>query len=147
GGARAGVRGSGEPTLRVGVAGRGGCMMTRTGAWGAVVLTIVVAGALAAPYHPPLSETSGKVRFFKVAKTAFDPFPPHPTPAPRGWWGRAYSRMLPRAPSFTSRLAWFPDAWVYTDLYAIYVDSPRATEHPEWILRDRDGNRLYIPYA
>ncbi len=40
-----------------------------------------------------------------------------------------------------------PDAWVYHDSYAIYKDSDVARDHPEWILRDAQGNRLYIPWG
>jgi hypothetical protein len=58
-----------------------------------------------------------------------------------------YWRLVAYSPYFDSRLAWFPDAWVYKDLYAIYPDGTLATEHPEWILRDAGGAKLYIPYA
>jgi len=58
-----------------------------------------------------------------------------------------YWRMLTYSPYFDSRLAWFPSAWVYKDLYAIYVDSGLAADHPEWILHDASGNRLYIRFA
>jgi hypothetical protein len=55
-----------------------------------------------------------------------------------------YSRMLAYSPYFDGRLQWFPNAWVYRDLYAIYVGSPLAAEHPEWILRDAGGRALYV---
>jgi len=58
-----------------------------------------------------------------------------------------YWRMLTYAPYFDSRLSWFPDAWTYKDLYAIYTGSALAQQHPEWILRDASGNALYIRYA
>ena len=104
---------------------------------------LLLATAVAAAAEPP----AGAVRFFKVAKSNFDRYTQHPAPEQQAWMRRRYSRMLTYSPYFDARLDWFPDAWVYKDLYAIYVDSPRATEHPEWILRDRDGNRLYIPYG
>jgi hypothetical protein len=50
------------------------------------------------------------------------------------------------SPYFDSRLSWFPNAWVYKDLYAVYVRSEAADRHPEWILKDASGKRLYIPY-
>jgi len=57
-----------------------------------------------------------------------------------------YWRMLAFVPYFDSRLAWFPEAWAFKDLYAVYPDSAMATEHPDWILRDGSGRALYIPY-
>ena len=116
----------------------------------ACALALSVAGtgvpARIASGRPP-DRTPGAVRFFKVANSAFDPYTRSPGSEQQAWMRHAYRRMLVYAPYFDPRLAWFPDAWVYKDLYAIYVDSPRAAEHPEWILRDGAGNRLYIPYG
>jgi hypothetical protein len=58
-----------------------------------------------------------------------------------------YARMLVYSPYFDSRLGWYPAGWVYKDVYAIYKDGALATAHPEWILRDQSGSKLYIPYA
>ena len=58
-----------------------------------------------------------------------------------------YARMRAYSPYFDSRLGWFPDAWAYQDAYAIYRTSSVATEHPEWILKDAQGNKLYIPFG
>jgi hypothetical protein len=33
------------------------------------------------------------------------------------------------------------------DLYAIYTGAALATQHPEWILKDATGNKLYIPWG
>lgn len=56
-------------------------------------------------------------------------------------------RITTFSPYFDDKLGWMPDAWVYYDSYAIYRDSTLAKEHPEWILRDDKGNRLYIPWG
>jgi hypothetical protein len=58
-----------------------------------------------------------------------------------------YARMKTWSPYFDSRLDWYPNAWAYRDAYAIYRTSARASEHPEWILRDAGGNKLYIPFG
>jgi hypothetical protein len=58
-----------------------------------------------------------------------------------------YWRLRAYAPYFDSRLAWYADAWAYQDLYAIYRESEVAAQHPEWILRDAGGNKLYIPFG
>jgi len=57
-----------------------------------------------------------------------------------------YWRMLAYSPYFDARLSWFPDAWAYKDLYAIYADSGVASAHPDWVLRDPSGAPLYIPF-
>ena len=50
-------------------------------------------------------------------------------------------------PTSTSRLSWYGDAWAYQDLYAIYTDSDVVTRHPDWILKDAGGHKLYIPFG
>jgi len=96
---------------------------------------------------PPPADSAGEVRFFRVAKSTFDVYTRDPGWALRRWMRRHYSRMLTYSPYFDSRLRWFPRAWVYKDLYAIYPGSAAAQAHPEWILHDARGNPLYIPYA
>jgi hypothetical protein len=58
-----------------------------------------------------------------------------------------FTRMIGFAGFFDSRTAWAPPAWLYQDAYAIYAGSSLEREHPEWILKDAAGNRLYIPYG
>ena len=88
----------------------------------------------------------GRVPFFNVADIDFDPFSADPTPPEQLWMRQHYSRMLTYQPYFDTRLAWYPGAWVYKDLYGIKQDWDVLDEHPEWILRDADGNMLYIPF-
>jgi hypothetical protein len=95
-----------------------------------------------------LADTPARtVRFAKIANSAFDPYTRDPSPAQQEWMRTHYHRMLAYSPYFDSRLAWFPDVWVYRDLYAIYVGSPLAGEHPAWILHDAGGEPLYIPWG
>ena len=56
-----------------------------------------------------------------------------------------YWRMRTYAPYFDSRLSWSSKAWVYQSAYGILPGSSVDTQHPEWILRDAAGNKLYIP--
>src|SRR5258708_36319206 len=56
-------------------------------------------------------------------------------------------RMLVYSPYFDSRLSWYPNGLAYLDLYAIYTGAALATQHPEWILKDATGNKLYIPWG
>ena len=94
-----------------------------------------------------VGSASGGVPFFVIADSSFDRYTADPTADDEQWMAAHYARMLAYSPYFDSRLAWFPNAWVYTDLYALYVGSADALSHPDWILRDATGTRLYIPYA
>ncbi len=58
-----------------------------------------------------------------------------------------YTRMQTYSPYFDERLAWYPQAWVYLDSYAIKPAWPVFREHPEWVLRDEDGAMLYIDWG
>ena len=56
-------------------------------------------------------------------------------------------RMTVWSPYFDEKTAWFANGWVYDDAYAIYTEQKLVSEHPEWILKDAQGNKLYIPYG
>jgi Hypothetical glycosyl hydrolase family 15 len=59
------------------------------------------------------------------------------------WWN-----VVSYSPSFDRHLEWAPPTLVYKDLYAIGRDD-MATQnaHPEWVLRDVNGKRLYIDWG
>ncbi|MEQ1530084.1 MAG: putative glycoside hydrolase [Methylococcales bacterium] len=97
--------------------------------------------ALSEPLSP-----AGQVKFFNMANTEFDRFTAHPNVARQDWMRRHYARMLVYAPYFDTRLDWYADGLVYVDSYAIYEHSVLAKEHPEWIMRDGKGRKLYIPW-
>jgi hypothetical protein len=111
-------------------------------------LAAVVALSLATgPIAAAEAADAGSVQFAKAAEASFDAFSLNPSDAQKAWMRSHYERMRAYAPYFDSRLSWFPDAWAYQDAYAIYRTSPVATEHPEWILKDGSGNKLYIPFG
>ena len=58
-----------------------------------------------------------------------------------------YLRMLTYNPYFDARLGWYPNAWVYKDAYSIRSSDAIFSSHPEWVLRDPNGNMLYIPWG
>ncbi|HJQ84997.1 MAG TPA: putative glycoside hydrolase [Candidatus Binatia bacterium] len=95
----------------------------------------------------PTVTSPGNVRFTKFADSSFDSYTQNPSQATKDWMRAHYWRLVTYTPYFDSRLSWWPDAWVYKDLYAIYVDSSLASAHPEWILRDASGAKLYIPWG
>ena len=112
-----------------------------------VAVAVFVASLLGTASTAAAGTEAGSVRFAKAAESSFDVFTSSPTEAQKEWMRAHYARMRAYSPYFDSRLAWFPDAWAYQDAYAIYRNSPVATEHPEWILRDAAGNKLYIPFG
>lgn len=91
--------------------------------------------------------SEGVVNFFVDASSSFDPWTASPTPAQQAWMREHYDRMQTYSPYFDSRLSWYPNAWDYKDSYAIKPGWAVYAEHPEWILRDANGQMLYITYA
>ena len=83
------------------------------------------------------------------------PGPPSPTstatrpvrpPRRRASCGTASGACAPTPRTSTGGCPGFRDAWTYRDLYAVYRDDELAREHPEWILHDAAGRKLYIPF-
>jgi hypothetical protein len=94
-----------------------------------------------------LCGTGGTVCTVTVANSSFDQFTADPYDGLIAWMRRHYSRMIVYAPAFDGKLSWYPNGWVYKDMYAIHTGSSLAAERPDWILRDASGQPLYIPYA
>lgn len=115
----------------------------------AVRALMVVAGtmlAMTATAQANAPET-GKVRFVKEANSDFDSYTQSPSAQQAGWMREHFYRQKTYAPYFDERTSWYPNAWAYKDLYAIYLDDNVAREHPDWILKDGHGQKLYIPWG
>jgi hypothetical protein len=93
------------------------------------------------------TSAAGSVNFMRTAEGSFDTFTANPTVAQQQWMKAHYWRMRAYAPYFDTRLSWASKAWAYQSAYAIYPGSTVDVQHPEWILRDAAGNKLYIPFA
>lgn len=89
----------------------------------------------------------GRARLMKTASPDFDRFTSSKDPAVRQWINDHAWRMLVYSTYFDDKNSWYPGGWAYKDLYAVYADDDLAEEHPEWVLRDAAGNRLYIPWG
>jgi hypothetical protein len=65
------------------------------------------------------------------------------------WIASHLWRMQTTPGWFDRNLSWYSGAWAYYDSYAIYNgrSDSLAYDHPEWILRDNNGNPLYIPWG
>jgi hypothetical protein len=90
---------------------------------------------------------AGSVRFARAAESSFDRFTRAPSGDQQAWMRDHYWRMRAYAPYFDERLSWYANAWAYQNAYAIYRGSDVAEQHPEWILEDGGGNKLYIPFG
>lgn len=89
---------------------------------------------------------AGRVRFFNNANADFDHYVNNPSIVQKKWMSTHYARMLTYAPSFDKKNAWYKNGLAYVNSYAIYANEPLAKSHPEWIMRDAHGNKLYIPW-
>ncbi len=115
----------------------------------ALLATAAAFGAGVAPASAATDATgrTGEVRFVKRMTPADDKHVTGNDPAKRAWLNDKYWRTEVFAPFFDGMTSWYQQGWVYSDLYAIYTGSQLATQHPEWILRDGAGNKLFIPWG
>jgi Hypothetical glycosyl hydrolase family 15 len=93
------------------------------------------------------ADTAGTVHFVRSADTSFDAYTSSPSPEAQAWLRAHMWRMTVFSPYFDSKTSWYPQGWLYDDSYAIYKSSQLAAQHPEWILKDASGNKLYIPFG
>jgi Hypothetical glycosyl hydrolase family 15 len=100
---------------------------------------------------PPPTNVStggaGDVRFLKLTSTSTDPYTNSPTAEQQQWMRDHWQRGVVYSSYWDSRNSWYPNSWVYINAYAIYNPSTVASQHPDWILKDATGNKLYIPWA
>lgn len=111
------------------------------------VLAAVLGAAGLASSASAAGPEAGAVKIARAAESDFDGHTLNPTPDAQAFMRERFWRMRTYSPYFDQRLAWYPNAWTYRDIYAVYRDSDLAAQHPEWILRDGAGNELYIPFA
>lgn len=93
------------------------------------------------------ADTAGTVHFVRSADSSFDPYTTSPAPEAQAWLRAHMWRMIVFSPYFDQKTSWYGQGWMYDDSYAIYKGSQLATQHPEWILKDASGNKLYIPFG
>jgi len=109
-----------------------------------LTLAAVFSGTPAALADGP---AAGTVKFVKRTGPEFDRFTRNPTADFPAWMRAKFWRSEVFTPYFDDKTSWYQNGWVYSDLYAIYKSSSLATQHPEWILKDGGGNKLYIPWG
>jgi hypothetical protein len=116
---------------------------------GAVVCAFALAAMTvpAAAHAADQPSSPGAVRFLKRTDPSFDRFTTQPSASFQSWMRSKFWRSEVFTPYFDNKTSWYGNGLVYLDLYAVYRGSATANAHPEWILRDRSGNPLYIPWG
>lgn len=117
----------------------------KLGRWRALFVGVV---ALCLPVSLPGQDSSaGKAKFVIRTDPRFDSYLKSPTTDSKQWFQSNVWRMMVYSPFFDKNLSWYPNGWVYINLYGVHKDSAVVSEHPEWVLKDSHNNPLYIPYA
>jgi hypothetical protein len=103
---------------------------------------------------PPTKAGSGRgegtVDVLVNAKSAFDGWTKSPSSSQQKAMRSIYDWMVVYSPYFDKRLSWYPNGLAYIDLYAMYKDTAkdsRSVDHPEWVLADAAGNRLFVDWG
>lgn len=92
-------------------------------------------------------ESEGVVKFYVDAKSDFDQWSSSPSQEQKAKMRQYYHRIQGYSSYWDSRLDWFPDSWDYEDAFAIKPGWQVFQDNPEFVLRDAQGNLLYIPYG
>jgi hypothetical protein len=89
----------------------------------------------------------GCVHFQLRTSSAFDVYTDNPNLTTQEWLLSHLWEMQVSSPYFDDRLSWFARAVTYFEMYGIHTADALVTQHPEWILKDQNGNRLYIHFG
>ena len=90
---------------------------------------------------------AGHVYYERLAKPDLDSYTNSPSGGQQQWFRTHFARMVVFSPYFDNKTTWYPNSLVYIDLYGIPPDSTVVRDHPDWVLRDASGARLYIPWG
>lgn len=107
-------------------------------------LSLLTSVLLFADENPQIA---GTTLFYLRSSSAFNVYTDAPPASTKTWIKTHVSRFQSSSPYFDSRISWMPNAWAYVDLYGIKAGSPLVSQHPDWILHDSGGHRLYIPWG
>ncbi len=135
---------NGTHVLRVLATGGDGTTATTT----ATVQVAYSTAPAPTPSPPPaFASSAGRVQFMEKTSPSTDQYTNNPTPDQQQWFRDHWQRAIVYASYWDSKNSWYPQTWVYQDAYAIYNPSTLANQHPEWILKDTAGNKLFIPWG
>ena len=92
------------------------------------------------------AQSPGHANIFVFAPSGFDSYTSAPSTLTQQWLAQHMAGMTVFTPYFDSRTWWYPNGYVYQDLYAVMPGSWVQTAHPEWIAHNQCGHWLYIPW-
>jgi hypothetical protein len=111
-----------------------------------VSVTVTVANGSAPPAPSPAG-SAGRVQYMAPkASGSMVSFIDNATSTQQSWMRSHWPRAVVVGGYWDPKISWFPNAWAYMDAYAIYNGSSLASAHPEWILKDSGGRKLFIPW-
>ena len=89
----------------------------------------------------------GKVRFLLRIDPSIDPFVGSGNPYDEQWIRTHWWRMMVYSTWFDNKTRWYPGGLLYKDCSGIYpAQQDVLNQHPDWVLKDAAGNRLFIQY-
>lgn len=113
----------------------------------ALPVKIEALGVVESGVWPPPAPGQGRVRTVFKTGSDTDALLNSFGAAEWAWANEHWDRMYVYPPYSDRWLGKMPKAWAYQDSYAIYNPSQYATEHPDQILKDAAGAKLYIPWG
>jgi hypothetical protein len=107
-----------------------------------IILLLLISNAVAA-------DQVGQLKIFRNANGPFDKFDINPSAANKAAIQSLYDGLeVYSGPySFDPNLSWYANGFFYQNLEAIYVGGSVAISHPEWIIKDANGNNLYVNWG
>lgn len=109
-------------------------------------VTPTVSGTGAVTDGPPLGV--GNARFVARLLSNWDGWLGGMDASRKAFMRRHFWGIVSYAPAFDGFLSFAPPTLVYKDLYAIgRNDNATLSAHPEWVLKDASGKRLYIDWG
>ncbi|HYU61730.1 MAG TPA: putative glycoside hydrolase [Solirubrobacterales bacterium] len=116
----------------------------------AIALVAILAAFVALAPVRAQASSPGDLNIQLNAESEFDDTLSSASPEEQEFMRENYWRMRGYAPYFNQALPWAPPSHFYKDLYAIYRSEPDdqalLSAHPDWVLRDAQGNKLYIQF-
>jgi hypothetical protein len=77
----------------------------------------------------------------------YDNYTHFPTTATKTFMQTHFYRSQESYGYFENNLSWYPNAWSYLNSYGITYGDPIVSQHPEYVMKDVNGNQLYIGYS
>jgi len=120
----------------------------RAAAYAVCAAAFLSTAPAALPATPVLNASEGHINFYKHTGPADDSYTSSPTSSTIQFMNGHFVRLMTYSGYWDTKLSWYPNAWAYLDSYAIYTSNTQLVQqHPDWILKDANGNKLYINYA